>query len=135
MDGKSGSGDVLTRDAARRHWAATGIDLKTLKGTELMKLRNMVDEELKSCGLIDGLRADGGPRTTRRRGAFFAEIRCASVYFANRQAITFEENGFIGIAGWADDVNVQPFLAALHAWIDDIHCARRDDCGEALGRG
>lgn len=38
-------------------------------------------------------------------------------YFQGREAISFNEDGFIGIAGWADDTNVQPFLRAFYRWV------------------
>jgi hypothetical protein len=44
------------------------------------------------------------------------ELCCRSDYFEGRQAVTFEEGGFVGFAGWADEVNVQPVLRAFVAW-------------------
>lgn len=38
-------------------------------------------------------------------------------YFKGREAISFNSNGFIGFAGWADDKNVQPFLRAFVLWV------------------
>lgn len=48
------------------------------------------------------------------RSAF---LRVSGFYFQGREAISFNEDGFIGIAGWADDVNVQPFLRAFGRWV------------------
>lgn len=36
-----------------------------------------------------------------------------------REAISFNGDGFIGIAGWADDNNVQPFLRAFMRWLKE----------------
>ena len=44
-------------------------------------------------------------------------MRVSGFYFSGREAISFNEDGFIGIAGWADDTNVQPFLRAFHKWV------------------
>lgn len=44
-------------------------------------------------------------------------LRVSGFYFSGREAISFNEDGFIGIAGWADDTNVQPFLRAFHKWV------------------
>lgn len=38
-------------------------------------------------------------------------------YFKGREAISFNSDGFIGFAGWADDKNVQPFLRAFVLWV------------------
>lgn len=55
--------------------------------------------------------ADGG------RGIRSAFLRVSGFYFQDREAISFNEDGFIGIAGWADDTNVQPFLRAFYRWV------------------
>lgn len=55
--------------------------------------------------------ADGG------KGIKSAFLRVSGFYFSGREAISFNEDGFIGIAGWADDTNVQPFLRAFHKWV------------------
>ena len=46
-----------------------------------------------------------------------AFLRVSGFYFQGREAISFNEDGFIGIAGWADDTNVQPFLRAFYRWV------------------
>lgn len=48
------------------------------------------------------------------RSAF---LRVSGFYFQGREAISFNEDGFIGIAGWADNTNVQPFLRAFYRWV------------------
>lgn len=55
--------------------------------------------------------ADGG------RGIRSAFLSVSGFYFSGREAISFNEDGFIGIAGWADDTNVKPFLRAFHKWV------------------
>lgn len=51
------------------------------------------------------------------KGIKSAFLRVSGFYFQGREAISFNEDGFIGIAGWADDTNVQPFLRAFHKWV------------------
>ncbi len=51
------------------------------------------------------------------KGIKSAFLRVSGFYFSGREAISFNEDGFIGIAGWADDTNVQPFLRAFHKWV------------------
>lgn len=48
------------------------------------------------------------------------DIRVKAYYFKDRQGVTFEDDGFVGIAGWADDTNVQPILRALIAWAEEV---------------
>lgn len=51
------------------------------------------------------------------KGIKSAFLKVSGFYFQGREAISFNSDGFIGIAGWADDVNVQPFLRAFHKWV------------------
>lgn len=48
----------------------------------------------------------------------FAEIRVKGTYFDDREAITFNEDGFIGICGWADGYNLTPFVLGFKDWCD-----------------
>lgn len=49
-----------------------------------------------------------------------AFIRCDAHYFTGREAISFNEDGFIGFAGWADISNTKPFTTAFIKWAEDI---------------
>lgn len=48
-----------------------------------------------------------------------AFLRVDGGYFSGREAISFNSDGFIGFAGWADDCNVQPFLRAFVNWVSE----------------
>ncbi len=109
---------MLTREDARHAWAGTGLRVRDLSRSDLNALRSRLDLSLRASGLIRGsfrmerrigIRADDGRVRT-------AELRCRSDYFADRQAVTFEESGFVGFAGWADELNVQPVLIAFTGW-------------------
>lgn len=41
-----------------------------------------------------------------------------SHYFTRRECISFNPDGFIGFAGWADQGNVNPVLRAFIEWCD-----------------
>ena len=43
-----------------------------------------------------------------------------SHYFTQREAISFNEDGYIGFAGWADQGNTNPLLRAFLRWCDDL---------------
>jgi hypothetical protein len=61
-----------------------------------------------------------------------AYIRCDGAYFRGREAVSLNPDGFIGIAGWADDENVRPFATALKAWVTDwlVSRAMERECEE-----
>ena len=43
-----------------------------------------------------------------------------SHYFTRRECISFNRDGFIGFAGWADHGNTNPILRAFLAWCDSL---------------
>lgn len=109
---------MLTREDARHAWAGTGLRVRDLSRSDLNALRSRLDLSLRASGLIRGsFRMQRGVRIVAHGGCVRgAELRCRSDYFADRQAVTFEEDGFVGFAGWADEVNVQPVLNAFIGW-------------------
>lgn len=109
---------MLTRNMAREVWARSGLQVGDLCASDLSELRGRIDREMRVSGLIRGsLRMEPRIRTRQEGGRLrTVEMRCRSDYFTARQAISFEESGFVGFAGWADEVNVQPVLTAFIAW-------------------
>lgn len=118
---------MISRDAARQVWRDTGLDPSDLTPGDLASLRRSIDREMRRSDLIRGtLRMGGRVRTRRENGrVVLAELRCRSDYFEDRQAVSFERDGFIGFAGWADEVNVQPVLRGFVSWARARAGARR----------
>lgn len=54
----------------------------------------------------------------------YAEVRCKADYFDDREAVTFNTDGFIGFAGWADNTNVQPILEGFKEWVREMKAAK-----------
>lgn len=109
----------LTRDDARRHWAASGLTYDVLTDVGLERLRLMIDTEMQSGEYLRGTFRARKKAKWLKSGC--ADIRCEAWYFkgpAARQCVTFEPGGFIGFAGWSDDTNIQPILRAFMAWVD-----------------
>lgn len=50
-------------------------------------------------------------------------------YFTRRECISFNRDGWIGFAGWADDGNTNPLRRAFLAWCDYLA-----EGGEADGK-
>lgn len=108
---------VKSRDQARECFKASGLSYSVITRSNLQLLRNQINEKMKASGAIKG--------TYRCHQRFkisscstWADLRCRSYYFDDRQAVTFEKDGFIGFAGWADDGNVQPVIEGFIAWVD-----------------
>ncbi len=50
-----------------------------------------------------------------------------SHYFTRREAISFNRDGFIGFAGWADQGNTNPLLRAFLKWCDYLTESKVND--------
>ena len=111
----------MTRDQARAAFTNAGLDYSVLSTRNLKRLRGLVDENLRSSGLIKGsFRANQRFSINDSPNGIWASLKCKAYYFDDRQAITFEPNGFIGFAGWADDTNIQPILSAFVDWVHEM---------------
>lgn len=59
-------------------------------------------------------RVEADAETGGIRSAF---LRVDGFYFSGREAVSFNEDGFVGFAGWADSTNIKPFLRAFVRWM------------------
>lgn len=50
-----------------------------------------------------------------------------SHYFTRRECISFNQNGYIGFAGWADQGNTNPILRAFLRWCDSLMKVEESD--------
>ena len=101
----------------RELFARSGLAYSVLSPQSMRSLRAKINERMIASGVMKGtLRCR--QRVTVRDG--YAEIRCKASYFDNREAITFNTDGFIGFAGWADNENVQPILQGFTDWVKDM---------------
>lgn len=107
----------MTRDEARALFGAAKLDYTALTPENMQLLRTRINRAMVASGLIKGTYRCR-QRAIVRDG--YGEIRCKSFYFDSREAITFNSDGFIGFAGWADDKNVQPVLAGFADWIKEL---------------
>lgn len=108
----------MTREEARELWIQAQLDHSHLNLGRLQKLRKMIDDEMKASGLIKGsFRVKGQFKAGISIKGWWAGLSCKSFYFEKREAVTFNDNGFVGFAGWADDQNVQPILTAFAKWV------------------
>ena len=99
-------------------FASSVLRYEHITPEDLAALRRKLSESFKASDLLRGsLRIiRGGKKDIGPEGVRFAQILCASDYFENREAVTFNPDGLIGFAGWADNSNVAPILAAFTEW-------------------
>lgn len=100
----------MNRNTVREALERLGITCNTVSNEELKRLRQIVSLHLRQSNIYKG-----SARLARaKKDLRFIEMKTSQ--WACREAISFNQDGFIGIAGWADDRNVQPLLSALLDW-------------------
>ena len=93
-------GDILTLTMLlNKHIKKANKDNETSMGT--MRLSDKVDIRKKRNGVITS-----------------CHLYVNSHYFTRRECISFNTDGFIGFAGWADQGNTNPILRAFLEWCD-----------------
>ena len=107
----------FTRDQARTLYAESGLAALPLTKERLKSLHMMLDLSMKDAGLMRGTFRMARASKIRLFKKAGGELRCKSDYFDDREAVTFNEDGFVGFASWADEINVQPILIGFLAWV------------------
>ena len=92
---------VCTNDEARSYFREKGLSYDSINEGDILVLVMMCQQERKTNGAIVS-----------------CFLYMNSHYFTRREAISFNQNGFIGFAGWADQGNVNPLLRAFLRWCD-----------------
>lgn len=131
--------DKLTRDQVRDAFNRN-LTYADVEATDIRALQGFIaiecarhDRELSSKGewhmlMQPSCRKKYEPlieASTERAGIYEAYLRVDGRYWQGREAVSFNGDGFIGIAGWADDNNVQPFLRGFMRWLKEwMNCTR-----------
>lgn len=122
----------LTREGVRDGFARAIGTYDGLTNNDFFQLGHMVGVELcRRNRRIAGGRAKGTqmlPSTVNvvcegdRLTAAHICVDCVlhGDVFARREAITLNPNCYLEIAEWADERDVQPFLRAIDAWVDEV---------------
>ena len=109
---------LSARDLARKAFADSGLTYADVTPKSIQKLRGIINAEMVKSSCMQGT------YRCHQRGSVkdtavgkYAEIKCKSYYFYGREAVSFNTDGFIGFAGWADDKNIAPILDGFHEWV------------------
>lgn len=118
----------MTNDEARQYFKDRGLNYSKITPFHIRKLINMTENELidyfenggttskqMDMKLSGILKRDMSFDETGLKSAF---LRVDGSYFKGREAISFNNGGFIGFAGWADSTNTAPIIKAFCKWCD-----------------
>lgn len=93
-------------------------DVRVLMLIIEQKLEEYNAEQSKSDAPIPiTLRWDIDERYDENGGVEYAFIRCDGNYFDDREAISFNSDGFIGFCCWADSKREDVFMSAFVDWL------------------
>lgn len=111
--------------AVRDAFKAAGLNYECLTKERLELLRIYIVRELKSHDQKTGFKLTMSEQIQICSDAGQCRISSAFLfvdgpYFKKREAISFNRDGFIGVAGWASQDNVDPIIEGTLKWIQDI---------------
>lgn len=109
------------RDVARDYFKKHNLTYEKITVDSLYKLRELCQIEIENhiefkMTMCDAIHVC----PTKSHKIKFAFLRVSGSYFHEREAISFNEDGFIGFCGWASTINSIPFTIAFEKWVDWI---------------
>lgn len=116
---------VCSSDEAREYFKNKGLTYDSITEGDILVLSMMLEKELKISNrnketsvstLTLSKRIDLKKKSNGHIIDCFLYIN--SHYFTQRECISFNADGFIGFAGWADIGNKNPILRAFLKWCD-----------------
>lgn len=123
------------RELARDYYKKCGITYKNIKMIDVYKLIQLLNKNIalaNSCMIMINVpKLTGSSKNIyfKNDELIFAEIRVKGTYFNDREAVTFYEDGYIGLCGWADNNNSIPIIIAFKEWCD--YMKNKENDGEA----
>jgi len=122
----------ITNSEVRELFEKSGFGYEVLTRENADSLRGFLADELKTYknDIFTMTVARDRKKDFVQGVTFFIEVKGyiddgrKFVHFKRREAISFNCDGFIGFAGWADSTNVQPILRAFVRWLDSLEKIR-----------
>lgn len=122
---------VCTNEEARQYFRDKGLSYHDITEGDILSLLMLLNREIKKsnkAGETSVSTMHMSSKIGMKKRTNGTIIKCFlyinSHYFTRREAISFNEDGFIGIAGWADQGNTNPLLRAFLRWCDDLAAAK-----------
>ena len=113
------------RELARDYFKKSNLSYNNITMNDLYKLIQILNKKIADAGscmlMINEPKLSGRNKNVKlsKDGKLvFAEIRVKGTYFDDREAITFNDDGYIGFCGWADGYNLTPFVMGFKEWCD-----------------
>lgn len=124
---------VYTNEEARAYFKNKGLTYDDIKEGDIGALMILLGQEYKKSNAAGETSVNTMYLSKKVDAKYKGDgsiIKCFlytnSHYFTRRECISFNEDGFIGFAGWADDGNTNPIKRAFMRWCDALAEGKRD---------
>ena len=117
---------VCTNNEARDYFKKCGLTYNDITEGDVLSLVFMINRELKKSNKVGetSVKMSLSKKINMTKNMNGTIKNCylylSSYYFIKREAISFNTDGFIGFAGWADEGNLNPLKRAFLAWCDKL---------------
>lgn len=101
---------IDTREKARELIAEAGITVESVTIEQLSALRGYINSRM----VISGNYRD----SYRMNDGVSLYMTCRTDQWDEREAVSFNRDGFIGLAGWSDGTNIKPILQGIGDWLE-----------------
>lgn len=121
------------RDKARKYFEECNLSYEVINMNDLYKLIKILNKKISETNnyliMMNEPHLKGKNRNIifKNNELIFAALRVKGDYFADREAITFNEDKFIGFCGWADDNNTQPITDGFIEWCNYLKLKREGE--------
>jgi hypothetical protein len=117
----------VTTNEARKYFADAGLTYSDITPGDICGLIMMLSKHVKAACKehkmsVDSMHISEKVKSRYKTNGTLIDcyITMNSHYFTRRECISFNVDGFIGFAGWADDRNTAPIVSAFCEWVDDM---------------
>lgn len=121
---------TVTSEEARNLFTEKGLSYKEVTEGDICVLAMLLNKHVKRANKagtmsVNTMRMSQKIKSKYNTNGTLKECHLFlnSHYFTQREAISFNKDGFIGFAGWADSGNKEPFISAFIEWLDSISIA------------
>lgn len=119
--------DGPARDGARECFKSKGLSYKDITSGDICVLVMLLNKRIKNACKNGEMSTHSMSMSEKIKSKYKTNgqlIECYlymnSHYFTRRECISFNKDGFIGFAGWADDENIKPIVDAFVEWCETI---------------
>lgn len=126
---------MTPNDGGRAYFADMGISYGDVRKEDVEMLRSMLDVELRKIRYLFPLTGNRSQLAWHASSMVFypdAQGRMRSAFIKlrwhdghEREAISFNADGFIGFCGWASSANTLPVVEAFKDWCDLVAMRRQ----------